>query len=137
MHRQTRLNQRTFKWRLSRTADCILDRLDKVNSVLSHDVAVIQWITSYHKNCMTTRIITLWRVHVTSLTTSASVIRFLIQIMFILKAIKSHLERHTINRILHSWSFYMKFMKLAEGSFHKSYGMTTGVRSSTSIFTAE
>ena len=24
-----------------------------------------------------------------------------------------------INRILHSWSFYMKLMKLAEGSFHK------------------
>ena len=24
-----------------------------------------------------------------------------------------------INRILHSWSFHMKFMKLAEGSFHK------------------
>ena len=24
-----------------------------------------------------------------------------------------------INRILHSWSFHVKFMKLAEGSFHK------------------
>ena len=24
-----------------------------------------------------------------------------------------------INRILHSWSFHMKFMKLAKGSFHK------------------
>ena len=31
-----------------------------------------------------------------------------------------------INRILHSWSFHMKFMKLAEDL----YEMTTGVRSS-------
>ena len=34
-----------------------------------------------------------------------------------------------INRILHSWSFHMKFMKRAEGSFHKiSYEMTTHVK---------
>ena len=26
---------------------------------------------------------------------------------------------HMIKRILHSWSFHMKFMKLAEGSFNK------------------
>ena len=26
---------------------------------------------------------------------------------------------HMVNRILHSWSFHMKFIKLAEGSFHK------------------
>ena len=31
-----------------------------------------------------------------------------------------------INRILHSWSFHMEFMKLAEGS----YEMTTRVNSS-------
>ena len=36
----------------------------------SHDIAVIQWITSCHKNRITTRLITLWRVHITSLTTS-------------------------------------------------------------------
>ena len=59
-------------------------------SYLSHDVAVIQWITSCHKNCMTTRVITLWREHVTSLTASVSTMRFLIEIMFNLKAIKSH-----------------------------------------------
>ena len=35
-------------------------------SGLSHDVAVIQWITSCHKNRMTTRYITFWRVHITS-----------------------------------------------------------------------
>ena len=44
---------------------------------------------------------------------------FLIEIIIILKAIKSILWSYIINRILHSWSFHMKFMKLAEGSFHK------------------
>ena len=35
-----------------------------------------------------------------------------------------------INRILHSWSFHMKFMKLAEGSFQKVHiKMTNRVRS--------
>ena len=42
--------------------------------------------------------------------------------MFILKAIKSHCNGHLINRFLHSWSFHMKFMKLAEGSFHNVMG---------------
>ena len=32
---------------------------------LSYDVALIQWITSCHKNCMTTHAITLWRVDIT------------------------------------------------------------------------
>ena len=36
-----------------------------------------------------------------------------------LKAIKSNLNGHIINRILHSWSFHMKFMKLSTDSFHK------------------
>ena len=40
--------------------------------------------------------------------------RFLIEIMFILKA--SLIKNHMINRILHPWSFYMKYMKLAEPS---------------------
>ena len=35
---------------------------------------------------MTTRVITLWRVHVTSLKTSVSAMRFCIEIMFMLKA---------------------------------------------------
>ena len=39
---------------------------------------------------MTTRVITLWRVHVTSLKTSMSTMRFLIEIMLSLEAIKSH-----------------------------------------------
>ena len=57
----------------------------------------------------------------TSLTTSVSTMRFLAEIMLILWAIKSHLKGRMINRILHSWSFHMKFMKVAEGSFHKSH----------------
>ena len=35
-------------------------------SILSHGVADIQWITSCHKNRMNTRVITLYRVDVTS-----------------------------------------------------------------------
>ena len=62
------------------------------NSILSYYFAVIQWITSFHNNRMATRAITLWRVHVTSLTTTVSTMRFLIETMFILKAIKSHYE---------------------------------------------
>ena len=43
---------------------------------LSYDVDVIPWITFCHGNYMTTRVITLWHVHVTSLTTSVSTMRF-------------------------------------------------------------
>ena len=64
-------------------------------------------------------VIILWRVDVTSLTTFVSPMRFLAEIMLILWAIKSQLKGHILNRILHSWSFHIKFMKLAEGSFHK------------------
>ena len=62
--------------------------------ILSYDVAVIQWITSCHKNRKTTRVMTLWRV---------SVMCFLIKIMFILKTMKSRFEGPKIKRILHSW----------------------------------
>ena len=41
---------------------------------------------------MTKRVIKLWRVYVTSLTTFMSAMHFLIEIMFILKAIKSHFK---------------------------------------------
>ena len=68
------------------------------------------------KHRMTTRIITLWREDVSSLTTSVSTVRFLPEILSVLKAIKSHFE----------------------GSYDKqnltlvviSYEMTTRVRSS-------
>ena len=39
---------------------------------LSYDVAVFQWITSCHKNHMTTHVITLLREYVTSLVTSVT-----------------------------------------------------------------
>ena len=51
----------------------------KTYNFLSYDVAVIQWITSCHKNRMTTRVITLWRGDVTSLTTSVSTMQFLLK----------------------------------------------------------
>ena len=46
--------------------------LSEVNFFLFYDVAVFQWITSCHKNRMTTRVITLLREYVTSLTTSVT-----------------------------------------------------------------
>ena len=61
-------------------------------SLLFSDVAVIQWITSCHKNRMKTRVITLLLVDVTSLPTSVSTMYFLIKILFILKAIKSNFK---------------------------------------------
>ena len=63
------------------------------NIHLSYDVAVLQWIPSCYKNRMTTRVITLLRVYLKSLTTSVSNSEFLIEIMIILKAIKSHFKK--------------------------------------------
>ena len=62
--------------------------ISSVMTPLSYDVAVIQCMTSCHKNRMTT----LCRERVTSLTTFVSTIRFLNEIMLILKAIKSHFK---------------------------------------------
>ena len=59
---------------------------------LSYDVAVIEWITSCHKNRMTTHIIILWQVHVASLTMSMSAMHFLLYIKFVLNAIKSNFK---------------------------------------------
>ena len=59
---------------------------EMVENILSNDVAVIHWITLCHKNRMTTRVITLWQVSVMSFTASVSIMSFLIEIMFILKA---------------------------------------------------
>ena len=79
-------------------------------SYLSYDVAVILWITSCHKNHMNTRVITLWRVDVTSLTTSMSTMRFRIEIMFILKAIKSHFkgpyDKQNLTLVVISYEIY-------------------------------
>ena len=45
-----------------------------------------------HKNRMATRVITLWRVDITSLTTSVSTMRFLLEVLPNSKAIKSHFK---------------------------------------------
>ena len=52
-----------------------------------------------------------------SRTTYLSTLRFLIEIMFILKTVKTHFKGYMIS----SWSFHIKFffLKLAECSFHK------------------
>ena len=64
---------------------------------------------------MTTRVLTLWRVYVTSLAASMSAMRFLNEIMFILKAIKSHFkgsyDKQNLTLVVISYN--------AEGSFHK------------------
>ena len=73
---------------------------------------------------MTTRVLTLLRKYVTSLTTSTTTMLIFIGNMPTLKVIKSYLRSYMINQILHLWSFHMKFVKLAE------YEMTTRVRSS-------
>ena len=71
---------------------------------LPYNVAVIQWITPCHKNRMTTC------VHVTSLTTSVSIMCFLIEIIFILKAIKAHLsgsyDKQNLTLVVISYKIY-------------------------------
>ena len=62
-------------------------------TILSYDVAVIQWINSCHENRMTTRVITFWRVDVKALTMSVKTMRFLFEILPSLKAIKSSFKR--------------------------------------------
>ena len=68
------------------------EEIASLDLYLSHDIAGIQWITPCHKNRLTTHVITLWATQVTSLTTSVPTMCFLIEIMFILKAIKSHFK---------------------------------------------
>ena len=65
----------------------------KPHHILSNDVAVIQWISLCHKNRMTTECNNTLACTRTSLTTSVSALCFLIEILFILKAIKSHFKR--------------------------------------------
>ena len=68
---------------------------------------------------MTTLVITLWRTHVTSLTTSVSTMRFLIEMKLILKAIKFNFKGSYDKQNLTLVGISYEFMKLAEGSFHK------------------
>ena len=81
---------------------------------LSYVVTVIQWLTSCHKNSMPTRYMTLGYWHVTSWC--------LLQQCYVFYWNNVNFSGDKIpfkNRISHLWPFHMKFMKLAEGSFHK------------------
>ena len=68
---------------------------------------------------MTTRVITLWHVHVSSLTTSVLIMRFLAEIMFILKVIKSHLKGSYDNQSLRLVVILYEIYETRKGSFHK------------------
>ena len=82
---------------------------------------------------MTTRVITLWRVHVTSLTmsmstTSVSTMYFRIEIMFILKATKSHFkgsyDKQNLTLVIISMYFHIEIMfilKATKSHFKGSY----------------
>ena len=71
---------------------------------------ILYLIMSSTKNRMTTRVITLCRVYVTSLTTSVSTVRSLIEIMFILKVIKSQFsgsyDKQNLTLVVISYEIY-------------------------------
>ena len=80
---------------------------------------------------MTTRVMTLWRAHVTLLTTSVTTMRFLIEITFVLKAIQIHykvpFDKMNLILVVISYEIYETRRKLVS---YTSYEMTTHVRSS-------
>ena len=65
---------------------------------------------SYHKNRMTRRVITFWRLYVTSLTMAMSAIRFLIENIFNFRAIKSPFDgsydKQTLTLVVISYGFH-------------------------------
>ena len=84
----------------------------------SYDALVIQWVIKlYDHTCNNT----LARTRNATDNVPVSTMCFPVEIMFFLKAKKKQniLKCHMINRILLSWSFQMKFMKVAESSFHE------------------
>ena len=109
-------------------------RLLKSNQILSYEVAVIQWIMSCNKNHMTTRVITLWRVDVTSLTTSVSIMRFLLEILSSLKALKSNFKgsnnKQNLTLMVILYEIYQTRRRLVS---ELSYEMTIRVRFSISV----
>ena len=99
------------------TNTLLLDALSAgTTTYLPYDVAVIRWITSCHKNRKSTRVITLWRERVTILTTSVSTMHFRIEIMFILKAIKSHFkgsyDKQNLTHVVISYEIYETHRRL-------------------------
>ena len=84
-------------------ARCKCD-IDLRGVLVSYDVAVFQWITSCSISIMNTRVLTLLRKYVKSLTTSVTIIKIFIENMPVLKAIKSLFKTHMIKRIVFSTS---------------------------------
>ena len=84
---------------------------------------------------MITRVITLWGVHLTSLTTSVSTMLFHIEMKLSLKAIKSHFkesyDKKNLTLVLISYEIYETRRRLVSKI---SYEMTTRVGSSISIY---
>ena len=68
---------------------------------------------------MTTRVITLWRVDVTLLTKSVSAMRFLIEIMFTVKAIKYHFKESCDKQYLTLVVISYEIHETRPSSFHK------------------
>ena len=68
------------------------------------------------KNRMTTRVITLWCVRVTSLTTSMSAVRFLIAKMLSLNATNPHFkgssDKEDLTRVVISYEIYENCLRL-------------------------
>ena len=86
-----------------------------VISSIYHDFAVIQWIMSCHKNRMTTRYNTL--VHRRNVIDNVHVNNeFLIEIMIILKAIKSHFkgsyDKKNLTLVIISYEIYKSCLRL-------------------------
>ena len=67
---------------------------------------------------MTTRVLTL-SAGTSNVMTSVTTMHFSFKNAHFKDDKKAILNEHMINRILQSWSFHMKFIKLAEGSFDK------------------
>ena len=67
-------------------------------------------------NVMTARVFTLLAGTSYVMMTSVTIMHFFVEILSILNAL---LKGHMINRIIHEWSFHIKFIKHAEGSFDK------------------
>ena len=78
-----------------------------MKNYLTFDVAVIEWITLCHKNCMTTCVITLWCIDVSPFTTST--MYFLEKLSFA-KAIKSSFkgsyDKHNLALAVISYEIY-------------------------------
>ena len=70
----------SLTFRIDKKLSSRIKLVSQFNVVLAL-VVVIQWITSCHKNRMSTRVITLWRIDVMSLTTSVSTMHFLLEIL--------------------------------------------------------